>query len=148
MSSERHNSIFGVVLWPAIKTYICVSLLGVAIFFAQSVIADDTPGGGLGVSEVFAIIFGYGIFSLVLGLFVAFPSILLVGGLMNRLAKKHRIFGSAAAFAFIGLIIGAALMIILDWSISVRPTIAAPAMLGGTCAVIGSLLFRHFTTKA
>ena len=147
MSGDRRDSIFGVVLWPAIKTYFCISLLGMALFFAHSFVFDDSVGAELRLSELFGIIFGYGFFSLAIGLLIAFPPILLFGGLMNRLAKKHPMFDTWIAYAAIGLVSGAAIMLILDWSISIRPSLFRPALLGALCGVIGSLLFRNFAVE-
>ena len=102
---------------------------------------------GVDLTELISIIFGYGIFSLVLGFFVAFPPTLLLGGLMNSIAKKRPKFGSATAFALIGSAAGTVIMLILDYSISVRPSLAGPALLGGSCGFVGSLMFRYFTAR-
>jgi hypothetical protein len=83
----------------------------------------------------------------VLGFFIAFPPILLLGGLMKTLAKKRPKFGSAPAYALIGSAAGAVIMIILDYSISVRPSLTGPALLGGSCGVVGSLTFRYFIAR-
>jgi hypothetical protein len=147
MSGEERDSIFGVVLWPALKTYVCVSLLGVTVFFIYSTITDDYRSEGLDITELVSIIFGYGIFSLVLGFFVALPPILLLGASMYRLAKKCPKFDTAVAFAVVGLVAGSGLMVILDFAVSIRTSLSGSALLGGLCGFVGALAFRHFVAK-